>query len=249
MINDSDIRLGGMKRRLFLQRLAGLMAMGGCASKLVADEIHKTYRIQKGDTLSELAEKHGTTASAIRKANGLKNDRIIAGQRLLIPVKPRGVEDFESVTRALRVPRDRWKFVVAHHSATPNGNAAIYGRNHYRRGMRDGLAYHFVIGNGIDSGDGEIEVGPRWRKQLRGGHVKSPIYNQYGIGICFVGNFMKTRPTDNQISSFHRLMETLASDVLGTNYSFTVHKLIRGEQTACPGRYFPTDALLSKYTS
>ena len=39
--------------------------------------------------------------------------------------------------------------------------------------MQNGLAYHFLIGNGIDSGDGEVEIGPRWKRQLLGGHVKN----------------------------------------------------------------------------
>ena len=35
---------------------------------------------------------------------------------------------------------------------------------HRDRGF-DELGYHFVIGNGTNSGDGQIEVGPRWTKQ------------------------------------------------------------------------------------
>jgi hypothetical protein len=42
------------------------------------------------------------------------------------------------------------------YSAIKDGNAASYDRAHRRRGMENGLAYHFVIGNGVDSGDGEI---------------------------------------------------------------------------------------------
>ena len=38
----------------------------------------------------------------------------------------------------------------------------------------DELGYHFVIGNGTDTGDGQIEVGPRWPKQKWGAHAKTP---------------------------------------------------------------------------
>lgn len=237
-----------VNRRPFLLSLAGLAFSGALGSRLFSShETFKIHRIRKGDTLSELAQKYGTTVAAIRRANDLKNNRIIAGQRLRIPVSHKGAADFQSITKSLRIKEGRWKFVVAHHSATPNGNATIYGKNHLRRGMRDGLAYHFVIGNGIDSGDGEIEVGPRWRKQLRGGHVKSAIYNEYGIGVCFVGNFMKTRPTKNQVASFHRLMETLRAEALSGDYTLTAHKLIPNEQTVCPGRHFPLENFLDTY--
>jgi LysM repeat protein len=45
-----------------------------------------TYRIQSGDTLSQLAQRHGTTVSALAKANNISNpDLIIAGKTLQIP--------------------------------------------------------------------------------------------------------------------------------------------------------------------
>jgi LysM repeat protein len=45
-----------------------------------------TYRIQRGDTLSQLAQKHGTSVSALAKANNISNpDLIIAGKTLQIP--------------------------------------------------------------------------------------------------------------------------------------------------------------------
>ncbi len=45
-----------------------------------------TYRIQRGDTLSQLAQRNGTTVSALAKANNISNpDLIIAGKTLQIP--------------------------------------------------------------------------------------------------------------------------------------------------------------------
>jgi hypothetical protein len=55
--------------------------------------------------------------------------------------------------------------------------------------MSNGLAYHFVIGNGTSSGNGEIEVGNRWRRQINGGHVHSDYLNNISLGICLVGDF------------------------------------------------------------
>jgi hypothetical protein len=147
------------------------------------------------------------------------------------------------VTTRLRVRPYRWQWIVAHHSAIRQGNAAIYGRAHLQRGMENGLAYHFVIGNGVDSGDGEIEIGPRWLRQIKGGHVNREEINEVGIGICLVGNFTQTRPSPRQMQAFRELMDYLRADVVGTKIRFAVHKEIDPGRTACPGRYFPTSEM------
>ena len=45
------------------------------------------YTVKRGDTLSEIAEKYKTSIKKIKKSNGLRNDRIIMGQKLIIWVK------------------------------------------------------------------------------------------------------------------------------------------------------------------
>ena len=45
------------------------------------------YTVKQGDTLGGIAEKHGVTLKALKKANGLKNNNITAGQVLQIPKK------------------------------------------------------------------------------------------------------------------------------------------------------------------
>jgi len=45
----------------------------------------RTYTVQQGDTLNLIAERFGTTAEAIRAANGLSGDTINIGQVLIIP--------------------------------------------------------------------------------------------------------------------------------------------------------------------
>ena len=156
------------------------------------------------------------------------------------PPSIRFTGDVRRVTGRLAVRPNRWRWIVAHHSAIRQGNAAIYGRAHRQRGMENGLAYHFVIGNGIDSGDGEIEIGPRWFRQIKGGHVHREEINEVGIGICLVGNFEQMRPTAKQLLAFQELVDYLRSDVVGTGIRFAVHKEIDRGRTACPGRFFPT---------
>ena len=49
------------------------------------------YIVQKGDCLSTIAKRYGVSVREIKAANGLKNDRIVAGKKLTIPEKGRFV--------------------------------------------------------------------------------------------------------------------------------------------------------------
>lgn len=232
-------------RRNFLVGVAGLLLPAGLGSLWAADGT--VHVVRKGDTLSALSVRYGVTVAAIKRQNGLKSDLIKIGQTLKIPEATLGGQDLNKLLAGVRVNRSRWTYIVGHHSATKYGNAEIYDRNHRRRGMSNGLAYHFVIGNGIDSGDGEIEVGPRWKKQLEGGHVRKREVNLHGIGICLVGNFQETHPSRKQIASFTRLVDHLGGNVLRNKYKFAVHKEVDRNHTVCPGRNFPLKAMHQRF--
>ena len=131
-----------------------------------------------------------------------------------------------------------WQFIVVHHSATATGSATEFDRMHKANGW-DELGYHFVIGNGTGTGDGEIEVGSRWPKQKHGAHTKvanHPEYNDLGIGICLVGNFDVTHPSEAQMQSLARLIRFL-QDRYGVPRSHIYgHGQLKA--TNCPGRNF-----------
>jgi len=48
------------------------------------DRVKVTYRVRKGDSLYSIARAHGTTVDAIRTWNGLKDSRILPGDRLTV---------------------------------------------------------------------------------------------------------------------------------------------------------------------
>lgn len=48
------------------------------------EECSKVYVVERGDSLSKIAHKFGTTVNLIKKANNLSSDRIIPGQRLKV---------------------------------------------------------------------------------------------------------------------------------------------------------------------
>ena len=203
--------------------------------------------VRKGDTLSSLATRYGVTVNELKRVNNLKSDLIRIGQTLTVPLASGSGQDIHKLLAGTRVDVSRWKYIVGHHSATKFGNATIYDRNHRRRGMENGLAYHFVIGNGINSGDGEIEIGPRWKNQVEGGHVRRREINLQGIGICLVGNFQEIHPSRKQMASFTSLVDYLGRDVLKNNFTFAVHKEIDRNHTLCPGRNFPLKAMHARF--
>ena len=140
-----------------------------------------------------------------------------------------------------------WKYVVLHHSATAAGSYSAIDQEHRKRLGWDGCGYHFVIGNGTGSPDGQIEVAQRWSEQKHGIHCrngKNPDVSEYGIGICLVGNLDDTPPTPRQIAAAQTLVAFLGSrykipaDHIGT------HAQLAASPTACPGKYFPTRAVL-----
>jgi len=131
-----------------------------------------------------------------------------------------------------------WRYIVIHHSATDWGSAAQFDRIHRARGW-DELGYHFVIGNGSGSGGGRIEVGSRWTKQKHGAHCKvagHPEYNDFGIGICLVGNFNETRPTEAQMRALANLVRYLSARYRIPRSRIFGHGQLKA--TKCPGRYF-----------
>jgi hypothetical protein len=153
-----------------------------------------------------------------------------------------------SVIDAIRrapVKRRRWQFIVVHNSGTRQGNARAFDYYHRKvRKMRNGLAYHFVIGNGTSSGNGQIEIGDRWRRQINGGHVHSDYLNNISLGICLVGDFNRDQPTRAQLESCEELIRYLRERCGKVGMRSIVvrpHREINPPRwaTDCPGDVFP----------
>ena len=251
-------------RRSFLRHAA--FALGGLAllpsPLLLAAADLRVHVVRAGDTLSSIAAAYEVSVEALRARNQLESSAIRIGQRLLVPgaapvplppAPPAGASaqlaTVVAASRGLPIIPGRWTHLVVHHSGIEAGNAKAYDGAHRRRGMENGLAYHFVIGNGRDSGDGQIEIGPRWPKQLQGGHVRSQAMNDHGIGICLVGNFEARVPGRKQLASLFALLDWFRGDGLPgkTVPKVTVHRWVDINHTVCPGRRFPYDQLKTRY--
>lgn len=137
----------------------------------------------------------------------------------------------------------QWTAIVLHHSATEIGNAVIFDRMHREENHWDGVGYDFVIGNGTNSGNGEVEVTFRWRQQVAGAHcggTPDNWANEYAVGICLVGNFNDTVPTANQMQSLVKLVRFLQKRYgIGTENIYGHSTTPGARETECPGRNFP----------
>jgi hypothetical protein len=139
----------------------------------------------------------------------------------------------------------RWTAIVIHHSGTSNGCAEIFDRWHRDR-QWDGVGYDFVIGNGTDSGDGEVEVTFRWREQRVGAHCKTPDNwaNAEAVGICLVGNFNLEPPTELQKEALVRLVRFLQDEYGIPPARVYGHRATPGaNETECPGSFFSVSSL------
>ena len=173
-----------------------------------------------------------------------------APPRVALPSMPSGPRvpwsaaadpDLSSLPASVAVATARpWTVVVLHHSATKRGSSTLFDKMHREKGW-DGVGYDFVIGNGTDTGDGELEVTYRWRDQKDGSHAKG--WNDVAIGICLVGNYEEVSPTPAQRETLVRLLRHLrrrfgipAERVVG-------HKTLN--PTLCPGKLFPLADVLT----
>src|ERR1051325_7499212 len=204
-----------------LNNLSTRIVRAGQKLKLPTEaEESNRYVVHPGDRLMQIAHDQNVSYSALKDINGIENpEKIVPGQVLILPrsgigssSKTSRLQLEASMKRTLDeipVTVSRWKYIVIHHTATSQGNATGIDRDHRERGMENGLAYHFVIGNGHGMNDGSIFIGNRWLHQLNGGHLHSEELNAESIGICLVGNCEKNPPTEAQMKSLEKLTNYL----------------------------------------
>lgn len=243
----------------------GLLLVALVAPPAWAAEV--IHVVQRGETLTAIARKYNVSVAELAARNNLaRSHHVITGQRLRIPapappsraapatnapsraapatspILPRAIAD---AIQQAPVQPGRWRYIVIHHSGTEEGTLKGMDRYHREnRRMENGLAYHFVIGNGRGMRDGEIAVGPRWRPQLDGGHLRSPEQNKVAIGICLVGNFDQRPPTPAQLRSLEALCRALMRRCNLPPSAVRTHQQINVVHTRCPGARFPTRAFL-----
>lgn len=204
------------------------------------------HRVRKGETLWRISRAYKVDIENIVESNNLRSpNKIKVGQYLFIPgaEKVIRIEPHDSQIRYILHcgTSNRWQYIVIHHSETAKGNARVFDRYHRKqRHFRHGLGYHFVICNGTyRRRDGQIEIGGRWKKQMDGAHCRANNGNRVGIGICLVGNFNKSKPTQKQFDSLVHLASHLCYQYGIPLENIKGHKEMSGAKTDCPGKNFP----------
>jgi membrane-bound lytic murein transglycosylase D len=81
-LNGSKI-LVGQRLKVYSDRNTGSYASNEVSSTKTKNSLFR-YKIKRGDTMSELAEKFGVSSAQIRSWNGLNSNRLIAGRTLKI---------------------------------------------------------------------------------------------------------------------------------------------------------------------
>ena len=160
----------------------------------------------------------------------------------------RGPESIDSVFKSTQVPihPKRWQAIVIHHSGQPFGNQETIGHQHQAEG-KGGLTYHFVLGNGDQAEDGEIQMGYRWNLQINGYHGESENakwLDRNAIDICLVGDGNMTAPTELQMRQLVKLVTALQKELNIPAESVFLNSAITSSSS--PGRFFPSSEFRSQ---
>lgn len=125
--------------------------------------------------------------------------------------------------------RDRYKIekIIIHHSATASGSAFAFARYHVEQKDWPGIGYHYVI-DGV--------------------HIKKCNYlntvsyhcrgeNHHSVGICVVGNFDRTSPTDNDYMLIIKAIRAIDNElILRDPVPVEFHR--DHSSKTCPGIHF-----------
>ena len=192
--------------------------------------------VAPGETFWRIGKMYDVPGQNVARANRLSMDSVLRkGDRLRIP----NAAPVQSVISLY--PSKRWKNIIIHHSATDEGDSLLFDKAHLRKGW-DGVGYHFVIDNGTkERMDGQIEVSPRWLKQVPGAHCKADDMNERSIGICLVGNFNEGLPSKKQMDALVDLVNKLRLYYNIPIERIMGHGQVHGAKTDCPGKRFMWD--------
>ncbi|MFZ4575323.1 MAG: peptidoglycan recognition family protein [Phycisphaerales bacterium] len=153
-------------------------------------------------------------------------------------------ETLESIYQTVTPVEDgRWLAIVVHDSGRASGNPDSLEAEARAMKLKNGLGYHFVIGNGNGMPDGELFVGERWRRQTSGAHVagsRADWFNHNSIGICLVGDGNRRAFTEEQLGRLRQLINSLCQELkVPADHVYLHSQLAR---TSSPGIFFPETA-------
>lgn len=119
-----------------------------------------------------------------------------------------------------------WAGIWIHSSGAAKGGLRSLDKAYAARG---GAPFHFVIGNGSETQDGEVEESPLWKLQRQG-------LNPDVIEICLIGVIDREKPTRRQQASLEKLLARLCRERLIPASEICAESERR--RVNCPGRFY-----------
>ncbi|MFN2186098.1 MAG: LysM peptidoglycan-binding domain-containing protein, partial [Anaerolineae bacterium] len=174
-----------LARPMAVIAVVAILAFGGFAGPAHAQG--QTHTVRRGETLSSIAARYGTTVQAIVQVNGLANaNYIYAGQRLIIPGSGGSVASQSGASGAYTVQRgDTLYSIATRHGTTV---AALVQAN----GLGSYLIYvgqRLVIPGAASSGptqSGASQAASGGTYTVRRGDTLSAIAARYGTTVAAV---------------------------------------------------------------
>jgi len=132
----------------------------------------------------------------------------------------------------------RWKYIFIHHSQTTGGSAETLAAD---AADPQGMADHFVIGNGEGCKDGAVQYGARWNEQSSAARSRDvDRMDPNCISICLIGDFDRSFPTPTQMKTLGQLVDVLQRRLhIDREHVWIVDAK---SSPAGSGRYFPRAA-------
>lgn len=143
--------------------------------------------------------------------------------------------------------RGKSVLTIIHSTGSASASPSSLEDNHRRvRGLADGLAYHFVIGNGRGLGDGNLLVTRRWLEGIGSQALQDPGLETDAITIALVGEFNRKEPTRAQLEALDELLDYLTAKI--GPHPVRLHAEVERSARGCPGKNFPVSALRAAYS-
>ena len=132
----------------------------------------------------------------------------------------------------------RWERVVLHGTGSTTSAPRLLQRYHSNvQGVPEGMAWHFVIGNGKGAADGSILATDGWQRAIPAASGRDPGTRYTSISVCLAGDFHEQPPTDAQLQALSELMDYFGIK-LG-HLPLSAHEGARGDLARCLGDKFP----------
>lgn len=135
-----------------------------------------------------------------------------------------------------KLEKEAIEFIIIHHSRRVfDCPLFIKLRHKFIRGWSD-IGYHFIIGNGVLSTDGQVYQARSL--EYVGAHAYG--YNQKSIGICLIGNLDEKVATFKQYRALISLLNELRAAYSLSSDNILGHRETENCPKTCPGLLFPT---------